>query len=139
MKQYNLKSFELSQAYPFYWDKIEKANWFLEHVIDTAAQELDGRLVQTLMNSPVGDGGQWDMVANLVQKYGLVGRACHLLVDLYNFRYALVLIYASRSLKSRTLICIMPRIAGFWALLSPPSCVSTLWSSAELQIASALR
>ncbi len=73
MKQYNLTSFELSQAFPFYWDKIEKANWFLEHVIDTASQELDGRLVESLMDSPVGDGGQWDMVANLVQKYGLVG------------------------------------------------------------------
>ncbi len=41
--------------------------------MDTTDEELDGRLVQALMASPVGDGGQWDMVANLVEKYGLVG------------------------------------------------------------------
>lgn len=58
MRQYNLKEFELSQAYLFYWDKLEKANWFLENIIDTADQDLDSRLVQTLLASPVGDGGQ---------------------------------------------------------------------------------
>ncbi|OJJ45568.1 hypothetical protein ASPZODRAFT_143460 [Penicilliopsis zonata CBS 506.65] len=73
MKRYNLKDFELSQAYLFYWDKIEKANWFLEQIIDTATtHELDDRLVQTLFSDPISDGGQWDMVSNLVEKYGLV-------------------------------------------------------------------
>lgn len=72
MRQYNLKEFELSQAYLFYWDKIEKANWFLENAIDTASEDLDSRLVQELLSNPVNDGGQWDMAANLVQKYGLV-------------------------------------------------------------------
>lgn len=72
MKRYNLKEFELSQAYLFYWDKLEKANWFLEQILDTVQEDLEGRLVQTLLASPVGDGGQWDMVANLVEKYGLV-------------------------------------------------------------------
>ncbi|KKZ61848.1 bleomycin hydrolase [[Emmonsia] crescens] len=82
MKLYNLKSFELSQAYPFFWDKMEKANWFLEHVIDTADEELDGRLVQRLMSSPMSDGGQWDMVTNLVGKYGLVPQGLY--PDTYN-------------------------------------------------------
>ncbi|POR33280.1 Bleomycin hydrolase [Tolypocladium paradoxum] len=72
MKKYSLESFELSQAYLFYWDKLEKANWFLEQVIDTAGEDLDGRLVQRLMGDLVSDGGQWDMVYNLVDKYGLV-------------------------------------------------------------------
>ena len=72
MKKHNLKEFELSQAYLFFWDKLEKANFFLEQVIDTAGEDLDGRLVQELLRSPVNDGGQWDMVANLVAKYGLV-------------------------------------------------------------------
>ncbi|KAG8528143.1 uncharacterized protein KY384_007059 [Bacidia gigantensis] len=72
MKRYNLKEFELSQSYLFYWDKLEKANWFLEQVLDTIDEPLDGRLVQRLMEDPVGDGGQWDMVANLVEKYGLI-------------------------------------------------------------------
>lgn len=73
MKRYNLKEFELSQAYLFYWDKLEKANYLLEQILDTVDEDLEGRLVQTLLASPVGDGGQWDMVANLVEKYGLVG------------------------------------------------------------------
>ncbi len=72
MRRYNLKDFELSQSYLFFWDKLEKANYFLEQILDTVDEELDGRLVQALMASPVGDGGQWDMVANLVEKYGLV-------------------------------------------------------------------
>lgn len=72
MKRYNLKEFELSQAYLFYWDKLEKANYFLEQIVDTVHEDLEGRLIQTLLESPVGDGGQWDMIANLVDKYGLV-------------------------------------------------------------------
>ncbi|KAI1124208.1 peptidase C1-like family protein [Nemania abortiva] len=72
MQKYNLDSFELSQAYLFFWDKLEKANYFLENIIDTAGEDLDGRLVQRLLADPVSDGGQWDMVYNLVEKYGLV-------------------------------------------------------------------
>jgi bleomycin hydrolase len=82
MKQYNLPAFELSQAYLFYWDKLEKANWFLENVLETASEPLDGRLVQTILGSPVSDGGQWDMAANLVRKYGLVPQ--QLYPDSYN-------------------------------------------------------
>ena len=62
MKRYNLKDFELSQSYLFFWDKLEKANWFLEQILDTVNEPLDGRLVQELLGDPVGDGGQWDMV-----------------------------------------------------------------------------
>ncbi|KAI9814342.1 MAG: hypothetical protein M1832_005922 [Thelocarpon impressellum] len=77
MRRHGLKEFELSQAYLFFWDKIEKANFFLEQVLDTLDEELDGRLLQALLASPVGDGGQWDMVANLVEKYGLVPQALY--------------------------------------------------------------
>ncbi|KAG4026994.1 hypothetical protein MFRU_034g00530 [Monilinia fructicola] len=72
MKRHNLKEFELSQAYLFFWDKLEKSNYFLEQILDTAGEDLDSRLVQTLLSTPVSDGGQWDMVYNLVHKYGLV-------------------------------------------------------------------
>ncbi|ETS78467.1 hypothetical protein PFICI_10529 [Pestalotiopsis fici W106-1] len=72
MRKYNLDSFELSQAYLFFWDKLEKANYFLENVIDLADEDLDSRLVQRVLADPVSDGGQWDMVYNLVDKYGLV-------------------------------------------------------------------
>ncbi|KAL2865270.1 C1 family peptidase [Aspergillus lucknowensis] len=72
IKAYGLSDFELSQAYLFYWDKIEKANWFFETIIETADEDVSSRLVQKLLEDPVTDGGQWDMVANLVKKYGLV-------------------------------------------------------------------
>ncbi|KAI4184909.1 MAG: hypothetical protein L6R41_004435 [Letrouitia leprolyta] len=77
MKRYNLKEFELSQAYLFYWDKLEKANYLLEQILDTVEEDLEGRLIETLLSSPVGDGGQWDMVANLVEKYGLVPQSLY--------------------------------------------------------------
>ncbi|KAK7756634.1 bleomycin hydrolase [Diatrype stigma] len=79
MRRYGLESFELSQAYLFFWDKLEKANFFLESVIATAAagEDLSGRLVQRLLADPASDGGQWDMVCNLVDKYGLVPHALY--------------------------------------------------------------
>lgn len=77
MKKYNLESFELSQAYLFFWDKLEKANYFLENIIDLAGEDLDSRLIQRLLHEPVSDGGQWDMVYNLVEKYGLVPQSLY--------------------------------------------------------------
>ncbi|KAF2403904.1 peptidase C1B, bleomycin hydrolase [Trichodelitschia bisporula] len=82
MQKYKLKEFELSQAYLFFWDKLEKANYMLENILDTVDEPLDSRLVQELLSSPVGDGGQWDMVANLVSKYGLVPQSLY--PDSYN-------------------------------------------------------
>ena len=72
IKRYNLKTFELSQAYPLFWDKLEKSNWFLGNVLDTLDEPLEGRLVSFLLTDPVGDGGQWDMFRSLVRKYGVV-------------------------------------------------------------------
>jgi bleomycin hydrolase len=82
MKKYNLKEFELSQAYLFFWDKLEKANYFLENILDTIEEPVDSRVMQALLASPVSDGGQFDMVANLVQKYGLVPQVLY--PDSYN-------------------------------------------------------
>ena len=79
MRRYNLKEFELSQAYMYYWDKLEKANYFLEQILDTTEEDLDCREVQRLLEGPVGDGGQWDMAANLVEKYGLVRTIEHII------------------------------------------------------------
>lgn len=69
--QLNLEEFELSQNYLAFWDKFEKANYFLESVLDTLDEPTDGRLVSWLMTS-YQDGGQWDMFINLVNKYGVV-------------------------------------------------------------------
>lgn len=71
-KKNNMKPFELSQAYPFFWDKFERANYFLERILETMDEETDGRVVQWLLAAPLNDGGQWDMFINLVEKYGVV-------------------------------------------------------------------
>ncbi len=72
MRKFNLANYEFSQAYPMYWDKLEKANWFLENILDTIDEPLGSRLMAFLLADPVGDGGQWDMFAALVRKYGVV-------------------------------------------------------------------
>ena len=72
IKKYNLKTFEFSQAYPLFFDKLEKSNWFLENILDTLDEPLHGRLVSYLLMDPVGDGGQWDMFRALTKKYGVV-------------------------------------------------------------------
>ncbi len=71
-EQMNLEDFELSQSYLFFWDKLERANYFLENVLKTLDEPKDGRLIAWLMANPVEDGGQWDMFVNLVKKYGVV-------------------------------------------------------------------
>lgn len=71
-QKYNIQKFELSQQYLFFFDKVEKANYYLESILDTCEEDVDSRIVSALMASPVGDGGQWDMIVNLVSKYGLV-------------------------------------------------------------------
>lgn len=72
MKKLGLKTFELSQAYPLFWDKYERSNWFFECVIATASEPLDSREVSYLLDDPICDGGQWDMFRSLVKKYGVV-------------------------------------------------------------------
>ena len=75
MKKYNLKTFELSQAYLFFWDKLEKSNYFLESILETLDEPSNGRLISHLVSAPLNDGGQWDMLCNLINKYGLVPKA----------------------------------------------------------------
>lgn len=72
IKKYDLKTFELSQCYPLFWDKMEKSNWFFENILDTLDEPLTGRLMAFLLDAPIGDGGQWDMFKSLVRKYGVV-------------------------------------------------------------------
>ena len=55
------------QAYLFFWDKLNKANYYLELSIENADLPIDDRLVAYLADDPITDGGQWDMVVNLVE------------------------------------------------------------------------
>ena len=72
MRQTGIKDFEFSQNYVMFCDKLERANYFLEAVIETADRDLDDRTVAFLLETVAGDGGQWNMFAALVAKHGLV-------------------------------------------------------------------
>jgi bleomycin hydrolase len=75
MRKMKLKEFEFSQNYMLFWDKIERANYFLETMIETAARPVDDRVVAFLLAEPLNDGGQWNMFVNIVRKHGLVPKA----------------------------------------------------------------
>lgn len=66
---------DFSQAYLFFWDQLEKANFFLQGVIDTAEKPMDDQRVQFFFKSPIGDGGTFCGVADLTEKYGLVPKS----------------------------------------------------------------
>jgi bleomycin hydrolase len=76
MKQMNLKEFEFSQNYATFWDKLEKANYLLEAIIEMADRELDDRTIGFLLDRPLDDAGQWNMFVSLVKKHGVVPKAC---------------------------------------------------------------
>ena len=74
-RKHNLRNFEFSQTYFMFWDKLEKSNYFLNCVIETASETWDSRLMMHLLHSPIQDGGQWDMWVNLINKYGVVPKS----------------------------------------------------------------
>lgn len=75
MKKLNLEDFELSQNYTLFYDKLEKANYFLESILNTLDEPTEGRLIAHLLMAPLNDGGQWDMLTSIVTKYGLVPKS----------------------------------------------------------------
>jgi len=72
IQKYNLSAFEFSQNYLFLWDKLEKFNYFLESIIETRDKPIDDRMLRQLLDGPVSDGGWWNYVASLIEKYGVV-------------------------------------------------------------------
>ena len=68
IEKYNMKEFEFSQNYGFFWDQLEKSNFFLESVIATADLPEDDRKVDWLFKNPIGDGGQWTGVVDIEVK-----------------------------------------------------------------------
>ena len=72
MNAMNVKEFEFSQNHTMFFDKIERANYFLQSIIDTCDRDPDDRTVATLMQECLGDGGQWNMFVAVVDKHGLV-------------------------------------------------------------------
>ena len=71
-RKHKLKDFQFSQSYFMFWDKLEKANYFLESILNTSNKPSNSRIVMHLLSNPIQDGGQWDMWVNLINKYGVV-------------------------------------------------------------------
>lgn len=71
-KENKVKDFTFSQAYNFFWDKIERANAFYNAIIRLADKPLTDRHVQAWLEFAGEDGGLWTMAINLVKKYGVV-------------------------------------------------------------------
>ncbi len=72
MAQHNLPKLTFSQNYNFFFDQLEKANLFLQGVIDTSDLPMEDRQVEWLFQNPISDGGTFCGVVDIVSKYGLV-------------------------------------------------------------------
>jgi bleomycin hydrolase len=72
IREHKLSDLKLSQAYNFFYDQLEKSNMFLQLVIDTAKKPMDDRKVEWLFHNPIGDGGQFTGVSDIITKYGVV-------------------------------------------------------------------
>ena len=88
-RDYNIKDFELSQTHLMFWDKLEKANYFLENILETLDEAIDSRLFMWLLKDPVQDGGQWDMFSNLVKKYGVIPK--YVMPETYHSQQSLIM------------------------------------------------
>ena len=72
--RHKLPGLEFSQNYSFFWDQLEKANLFLQGIIDTRTRPMSDKTVEWLFKHPLSDGGTFTGVADIVGKYGLVPR-----------------------------------------------------------------
>lgn len=70
--KYGLDEMEFSQNYCFFYDQLEKANLFLQGIIDTSGKPMDDKMVEWLFKHPLSDGGQFTGVSDIIEKYGLV-------------------------------------------------------------------
>lgn len=72
ISQYGMGNFEFSQVYNSFWDQLEKSNLFLQGVIDTSKKPMDDKMVDWLFKNPIGDGGQFTGISDIIGKYGVV-------------------------------------------------------------------
>lgn len=75
IKKYNLETFEFSQAYGQFFDKLERANRTLELAIALKDEPLDSRKMAFLLTKPIEDGGDWNYVIFLLERHGAVPKS----------------------------------------------------------------
>lgn len=67
IEKYDLPAMEFSQSYLFFYDQLEKANLFLQGVIDTRKLPFEDRKVDWLFSNPLSDGGSSQVCPTLLQ------------------------------------------------------------------------
>ena len=72
IKDNNLGEFYFSHCYSFFWDQLEKANLFLEGILETRTLPITDRKVEWLFQHPINDGGQFTGISDNLLKYGVV-------------------------------------------------------------------
>ncbi|MDL2278115.1 C1 family peptidase [Parabacteroides sp. OttesenSCG-928-G07] len=70
--RFDMGDFQFSNNYPFFWDQLEKANLFLQGIIDTKDKPMGDQMVEWLFKNPLSDGGQFTGVFDILMKYGVV-------------------------------------------------------------------
>ena len=68
------RNFQMSHAFVYFYDQLEKSNQFMNRVLRTADRPLTDRVVDRLLSRPISDYGYFGFVP-LAKKYGLVPKA----------------------------------------------------------------
>lgn len=82
MRKSNMDKLEFSQNYLMFYDKLEKTNYYLEKLMKMLDRDINDRYLRFILDRPARDGGEWHMIANLINKYGLVPK--EIMPDTYN-------------------------------------------------------
>ena len=72
IREQKLGRFEFSQSYNSFYDQLEKANLFLQSVLDKADKPMNDLTVEWLFRNPISDGGTFTGVQDVISKYGVV-------------------------------------------------------------------
>jgi bleomycin hydrolase len=83
IQKYNLlPSFEFSQNYLFFYDKLEKANYYLNFILENYSVDLETLKYDTetiksvhMLENLTDDGGHWNVFVNLIEKYGIIPKS----------------------------------------------------------------
>ena len=72
IRDHRMEEFEFSIAYLQFWDKIEKANLYLESIIEFRDADFLDRDWEMINKFALEDGGWWNYLVGLVGKYGVM-------------------------------------------------------------------
>lgn len=72
MRDHRMAEFQFSTAYLQFWDKLEKSNLFLESIIELRSAGYLDREWEIVNRNGAEEGGWWNYLTGLVEKYGVV-------------------------------------------------------------------